>query len=205
MVDKWTDEEETFLASLERQCNSYYDHFMKDHAYYNKLSSKFNIPILIISAMNALCAIALNDFLVQKYVSILNAILSSGTGILGSIQLYMKINEKLTSSVRASVQIKKLALKISKELSLGRAQRGTDGQQFLSDCFAEFNTIIEQANPIERKLKNFLQFSDYKTETESQPSSPANKLKSIAQNFADLSNWNKIEKIPQNESPASEP
>ena len=178
---------------------------MKDHSYYNKLSTKFNVPILIISAMNALCAIALNDFLAQRYVSILNAVLSSGTGILGSIQLYLKINEKLTHSIRASIQIKKLALKISKELSIGRAQRGTDGQQFLSDCFAEFNTIIEQANPIERKITNFLKFSDYKADTESQPSSPSNKLKSIAQTFVDLSSWNRIEKIPQGETPESEP
>ena len=73
--------------------------------------------------------------------------------------------------------------------------RGTDGQQFLSDCFAEFNTIIEQANPIERKVTNFLKFSDYKEDTESQPSSPSNKLKSIAQKFVDLSSWNRIEKI----------
>ena len=204
MVDKWTDEEEVFLGSLEKQCNIYYDHFMKDHSYYNKLSTKFNVPILIISAMNALCAIALNDFLAQRYVSILNAVLSSGTGILGSIQLYLKINEKLTHSIRASIQIKKLALKISKELSIGRAQRGTDGQQFLSDCFAEFNTIIEQANPIERKVTNFLKFSDYKADTESQPSSPSNKLKSIAQKFVDLS-WHRIEKIPQSETPESEP
>jgi hypothetical protein len=67
----------------------------------------FNIPILIISALNALCAIALNDFLAQRYVSILNAVLSAGTGVLGSIQLYMKINEKMTNSVRASTLMKR--------------------------------------------------------------------------------------------------
>ena len=76
MVDKWHDEEEAFLKDLEKQCNKYYDYYTKEYKYYNKLSSKFNIPILIISAFNALCAIALNDFLSQKFVSILNAILS---------------------------------------------------------------------------------------------------------------------------------
>lgn len=205
MVDKWHDEEEAFLKDLEKQCNKYYEYYTKEYKYYNKLSSKFNIPILIISAINALCAIALNDFLTQRYVSILNAILSSGTGILGSIQLYMKINEKLTNSLRSSIHVKKLALKISKELTLAREQRGTDGSQFLSDCFAEFNTILEQSNPIEKKMKNFLQFSEYKEEDESQTSSPKARIKSIANSLYEMSRRKSVEQLYHSDSPRSEP
>jgi hypothetical protein len=205
MADKWHDEEEAFLKDLEKQCNSHYEHFTKEYIYYNKLSSRFNVPILIISAINALCAIALNDFLTQRYVSILNAILSSGTGILGSIQLYLKINEKLTNSLRSSIHVKKLALKISKELTLARPQRGTDGSQFLSDCFAEFNTIIEQSNPVERKLKNFLQFSDFKEGAESEVSSPKARIKSIANSLYELSRRKSVEHLYHSDSPRSEP
>jgi hypothetical protein len=152
----WHSEEEAFLSKLEQQCNEYHEHHKKDHMYYNRLSSKFNIPILIISSINALTAISLNDFLGQRYVSILNAVLSAGTGVLGSIQLYMKINEKMTNALRASILMKRLALKISKELSVAREQRSTEGQAFLQECFAEFNTALEQGNPIERKMSNFL-------------------------------------------------
>jgi predicted ATP-dependent Lon-type protease len=176
---KWTTEEEQFLASLERQCNTNYDNAIKEYKYYNKLSSKFNIPILIISALNALCAVALNDFLRQKYVSILNAILSAGTGVLGSIQLYMKINEKMTNALRSSIHLKKIALKISKELTIDRKDRLTNGQGFLSDCFAEFNTAIEQGNPIESKIQNHLKFGDGHMRDEV-PSTP---LRRVADRF----------------------
>lgn len=206
MGDKWHDEEEAFLKDLEKQCNKNYEYFTKEFRYYNKLSSKFNIPILIISAFNALCAIALNDFLSQRYVSILNAILSSGTGILGSIQLYMKVNEKLTNSLRSSIHVKKLALKISKELTLARDQRGTEGSQFLSDCFAEFNTIIEQSNPMEKTVKNFLKLTD--GDDDSEISSPQARLKSLAGSVLDMTQWSRrksIEKIYHSESPRSEP
>lgn len=154
----WTTEEEDFLSSLEKQCNSYYDHNIKEYQYYNKMASRFNIPILVISALNSLCAIALNDFIAQRFVSILNAVLSAGTGVLGSIQLYMKLNEKMTNSMRASIHFKKIALKISKELTIARKDRTTEGQTFLADCFSEFNTVLEQGNPIERKIKNHLSF-----------------------------------------------
>jgi hypothetical protein len=157
--DTWHDKEEEFLAGVERQCNILNDHYSKEYTYYHTLSSKFNIPILIVSSVNALTAVALNEFLAQKFVSILNAVLSAGTGVLGSIQLFMKINEKMTSAFRSSINFKRLALKISKELSIGRDQRITEGQPFLSECFAEFNTTLEQSNPMERKLANHLEFS----------------------------------------------
>jgi hypothetical protein len=156
---RWHPDEQEFLAKLEHQCNLYQEHHNKDHLYYQKLASKFNVPILVISALNALCAIALNDFLAQKYVSILNAVLSSGTGVLGSVQLYLKINEKMTNSVRAALLMKRLALKISKELSIEPENRVTDGQAFLADCFAEFNTALEQGNQVEKSLENHLAFT----------------------------------------------
>lgn len=153
----WFDEQETYLRSMERQCEVYYQHHTKDFVYYHSLASRFNLPILIISSINALTAVALNEFVEQKYVSIMNAVLSAGTGVLGSIQLYLKINEKMTNATRSSLAFKRLGLKISKELTLGRNERVTEGLAFLSDCFAEFNTAIEQGNPVEKtKLVNYL-------------------------------------------------
>jgi hypothetical protein len=154
--DPWHTKEEEFLKKIEAQCNAYQSYFNKDYQYYHSLSSRFNIPILIVSSINALTAISLNDFLTQRYVSILNAVLSAGTGILGSIQLYMKINEKMSNALRSGILMKRLALKISKEMSIDREQRGTVGQQFLQECFSEFNAALEQSNPIEKKVQNFL-------------------------------------------------
>jgi hypothetical protein len=154
--EAWHEREEAYLTKIEQQCNDYHLHHTKDHMYYNKLSSRFNIPILVLSSVNALTAISLNSFLNQEYVSILNAVLSAFCGILGSIQLYMKLNEKMSNSLRASILMKRLALKISKELSVDRELRATEGQAFMQECFAEFNTALEQGNPIEKKLKNYL-------------------------------------------------
>lgn len=154
--DAWHSREEEYLSKIEKQCNAYATYFNKDYQYYHVLSSRFNIPILVISSINALTAISLNDFLGQRYVSILNAILSAGTGILGSIQLYMKINEKMANALRSGILMRRLALKISKELSIDRAQRATEGVAFLQEAFSEFNAALEQSNPIEKKINNFL-------------------------------------------------
>lgn len=181
---KWHFEEHDLLDKLEKQCNELYRHAIKEYTYYNKMASRFNVPILVISAMNALCAISLNDFLEQKYVSILNAVLSAGTGVLGSIQLYLKLNEKMTNSLRSSINVKKLAIKISKEIKLKPIDRSTNGHDFMSECYAEFNTILEQGNPIEKKLVNFIKNTPDSEEDTTQSSSP---MYRVAQRFVKMS------------------
>jgi hypothetical protein len=171
-TDVWHDKEEEFLAKIEKQALELHEHNLKEFHYYNKLSSKFNIPILIISSVNALTAICLNSFLSQEYVSIMNAVLSAGTGVVGSIQLFMKINEKMTNATRSSLIFKRLALKIAKELTIEREQRVTEGQPFLAECFSEFNTALEQGNPIERRLKNYLALNITGIISPETPSSP---------------------------------
>ena len=205
--DTWHDEEEEFLANIEKQANMLHEYYLKEYKYYHTLSSKFNIPILVVSSLNALCAISLNDFLSQKFVSILNAILSAGTGILGSVQLYMKINEKLTNALRSSINMKRIALKISKELTISREQRSTEGQTFLAECFSEFNTALEQGNPLEKKMQNFLKFAK-EASASSTPSSPIDNFRSVAQSFLRMSpSWSRrksVEKIYNDDSPNSE-
>jgi hypothetical protein len=168
----WFDSEEEFLRKIETQANLYNKHYLKEYTYYNGLSSKFNIPILIISSVNALTAISLGSFVPQELVSILNAVLSAGTGVLGSIQLYMKLNEKMTNALRSSINMKKLALKISKELTVARELRVTEGQTFLQESFSEFNTALEAGNPVEVKIPNHLAFTDSDLRS--------NKIRSIA-------------------------
>lgn len=155
-MSRWDPREEEYLRKLEKQCNLYYKQFSKDFVYYKWASTRFNVPILVLSSINALCAISLNDFLEQRYVSILNAVLSAGTGLIGSIQLYLKINDKMANSTRSSTLMKRIALNISKELSISPESRVTEGKIFLQECFAEFNAALEQSNPVCRKFQNYL-------------------------------------------------
>lgn len=155
----WHPEEQKFLKELEKQCNSMQDYYRKQYVYFHKLAQRFNIPIIGISALNSLTAVVLNQFVDQSYVSIINAVLSAGTGVLGSVQLYLKINEKMTSALRSSITMNKLGLKISKELTIDPANRVSEGKTFLNECHSDFITCVEQGNPIETRVENFLSFS----------------------------------------------
>lgn len=207
--DRWHTEEEVFLENLQKQCETLYKYMLKEHHYYDRLSGKFNVPILIISAVNSLTAVALNSFIAQEYVSVLNAVLSAGTGVLGSIQLYLKLNEKMTKATRASVGFKRVSLKISRELALARDVRMTEGPAFVQDCFSEYNQILESSNPIEKKLEEFLVIK--KPGDVSMPTSPSHttmneSLRTVADKLMNLArvrvNINRGGGSPGDDSPA---
>lgn len=166
---KWTREECKFLELLEEQCNIYERYHNKNHEYYNVLSRRFNIPILLISAINSLTAVILQSFIPQEYVSIINATASAGTGVLGSIQLYLKLNEKMTVSLKSAMTFKAIAVKISKELTLDENERSQSGSSFLADRFSEFNAAIEQSGLMDKSLPNVLA---YHNSSGNQPASP---------------------------------
>ena len=160
-MEAWSDREEDFLRKLSYQSNLYYQYYNKQYYNLSNTSRKYNIPILVISSVNSLMAISLSQFIPQTFVSIANAILSATTGILGSIQLFLKINEKMSSCLIASIDFNHLYLKITKELSIDRCIRMSDGKTFLNECFNEYNQILEKAIPLEKKINNLLSPEDF--------------------------------------------
>ena len=152
----WNENEEEYLKRLHYQCIEYFKHWNDKFCEYERKNKYFNIPILVISASNSLFAITLTNWLDQKYVSIINAVLSVMTAIIGSIQLFLKINEKMASAYLVSVKFNKLSLKISKEMSILRDKRLCDGKTFLNEIFNEFNDIIEKAGIQDTNLKQYL-------------------------------------------------
>jgi hypothetical protein len=174
----WHPEEQKFLKELEKQCNMMQDYYRKEHVYFHKLAQRFNIPIIGISALNALTAVVLNEFVEQSYVSIINAVLSAGTGVLGSVQLYLKVNEKMTSALRSSITMQKLALRISKELTVEPENRVSEGKTFMNECHSDFITCVEQGNPIEKRLDNFMALGKISIDL---PASPRQRVMSIGE------------------------
>jgi len=144
---RWSEHENTYIQFMEDQCRDLYKKNMTDYEYYTGLAQRFNIPIIALSAVNSLSAIILNQFVDQVWVSLVNSILSASIGVAGSIQLYLKVSDKMTTALRSAMSFNKISLKIAKELATPLELRTTDGQTFVSECFAEFMTTVEQGNP----------------------------------------------------------
>jgi hypothetical protein len=174
----WNDKEEIYLKKLHYQSRIMHMYFNKKYLEYSNVHKKYHIPIMILSSMNSLFCITLPQFMDQAFVSILNSVISAGVGILGSILLYMKIDQKIQTCHSVSLAMNNLTLKISKELSIDRDKRSQCGIVFLNESFNEYIGIIEKSLPLDKKIKNFIALEDLEnintpSEFSSPPSSPA--------------------------------
>jgi hypothetical protein len=157
MNDEWNNHQEDYLKKLHFQSIENYKFWNKKNLKYQRISKYFNIPILVISAMNSLFAMILQNYIGQDLTSITNAVLSVLTAILGSVQLFLKINEKVSNSLIVSMKFHKLSIKISKELCINRDDRATNGNTFVQDVFNEYNDILEKSGCVDKVLKDYLQ------------------------------------------------
>ena len=80
--------------------------------------------------------------------------------ILGSIELYMKIQENMETELVAQKDFYILSISIYKVLQLDDENRNIDMKLFLEETFANYQKLIENSNVVAKKIKDKLTFVD---------------------------------------------
>jgi hypothetical protein len=92
----------------------------------------------------------------QEYISELNCGISFVIGLLTSISLYLKIEDKLENELFASKEYNKLSIDIFKILNLKENDRGIDGDQYLNNIYNEYIKLLDRTNLSENNLVDLL-------------------------------------------------
>jgi len=117
----------------------------------------YRIPVIIISAFNSVISVGAQPFIIQKYISAINCLLSLLCGIVGSIEMYFSIDSRMQQEYKVSKDYYILATSIFKTLSLTRENRSIDGKSFLDESFNNYSKLIESSSlAFKAKLKDFL-------------------------------------------------
>ena len=80
--------------------------------------------------------------------------------ILGSIELYMKIQENMEVELVAQKDFYILSISIFKVLQLDDENRNIDMKLFLEETFANYQKLIENSNVVAKKIKDKLTLVD---------------------------------------------
>jgi hypothetical protein len=152
----WTPQQEEFLRRLHMECHTLAEYNRKQFQIYSRIHQRFTVPILVISGINSLFAVSSQPFLQQNLISITNASLSLFCGILGSIQMFMKVDTKIHQYVICAHEFKKLSYRISRELSVERDVRSNNGKEVVNDAFNEFNSILDKMETKEKRTREWL-------------------------------------------------
>jgi hypothetical protein len=140
---EWSSDIEGVLDNIRFNCAILNEQHKKQYFYYKSFSKYFRLPLLLLSGINSVVSIGLNNYIVQKNVSLICCLLSLITGIITSIELYLGIESSMANELEASREFYLLSIDIYKTLKLNRANRSVDGGAYLESCLAKYSKLFE--------------------------------------------------------------
>ena len=132
------------------------DYHKKRYFYLKENLKIFKIPIIILSSANSIISVGTQPYLEQGHISALVSGISLIVGILGSIELYLRLQENMEIEFVAQRDFYLLATEIFKVLQLDEENRNCDMKLYLEEKFAHYQKLIENSNVVSKKIKDKL-------------------------------------------------
>jgi hypothetical protein len=151
----WSDDEEAFLADMARVCRELSQRYHDRHLSYLMRQRRTRLPLIGISGVSGMVSFGSELFPphMQPWVQIAVGACAMIVALVGSIESFLKISETAAASLRASLNMERLAESINLELSIPRAERSSQSGIYMSACHAEFQKNLELAPAVLHKIR----------------------------------------------------
>ena len=152
----WTSYEEQYLTKMHKSSAVLEEYNRKQYIRHTDMAKRYAIPIVIISSINSVFSVSGSGFIGQKYVSIGTALLSLICGVLSSITMLLKIQEKINNYIIVCKEFQSIKYAIGKELSISRDKRPCNGVETVQKFFNEYQSALEKMEIREKKVNDYL-------------------------------------------------
>ena len=152
----WSDDIEQVLESIRLNSLKMRKQHTKNYISFKATLKYYKIPVIVISSVTSVLSVGAEKYIAQQYISGITCLLSLLCGIIGSIELYLKIQENCENELVASKDFYSLAISIYRMLSLEREHRDVVGKVFLDDSYKNYIAIYEKANVMKKKYDDAL-------------------------------------------------
>jgi hypothetical protein len=156
METQWSNDVERVLESIRENSLIMRKQHTKNYLYYKSTLKYYRIPVIVISACNSVISVGAERYISQHYISGITCVLALICGVIGSVEIYLKLNENCENELIASRDFYSLAVGIYKTLTLKRENRDIDGKTYLDDCYKQYLSIYDRANIMKKKYDDSL-------------------------------------------------
>lgn len=151
-MSDWNSDIEIILENIRINCVS----LNKEHKKrYFKLKSTlhyYRLPIIILSGINSIVAVGIQNYIEQKTISMITCLLSLTCSIIGSIELYLGIQKQMENELSISKEYYLLSIDIHKTLNLSKEHRPIPAKEYLDKIYSNYCKLIENSNLLPRKI-----------------------------------------------------
>jgi hypothetical protein len=147
----WKPDIETILEKIRINSVILSEHHKERYYHYKSYLKYFKLPLIVLSSVNSIVAVGLNTYLEQSTISLLTCLLSLSTAIIGSVEMYLKVQSNMETELIASRNFKLLAYDIFKTMTLEPNNRVNNAKLFLDEKYNEYVKLVENSNLIHSK------------------------------------------------------
>jgi len=148
----WSDDIEIVLESIRQNSTNMSEYHKQNYINLDNKLKYYKIPLIVISGINSVMSVGLQPYIKQHYISAMNCILSLICGIIGSLELFLGIQDSMEIELNASKNFYLLAADIYKTVTLDRQSRNVSGKEYLDSIFNEYIKLYESSQIIRPKM-----------------------------------------------------
>jgi len=144
-ADTWTDDIENVLKNILTNCNELQRKHKSLYLYYQSTLKYFQLPLIVFASVNSVLCVSLQNYISQSKTSLVNCVFSLVCACISSIQLFLKVEDKMKTELQSYYNFKLLAIKIASTLKLNPEHREINGSKFLDECLIAYRNYLEGA------------------------------------------------------------
>lgn len=146
----WFEKEEQYLRKLQTMCSQLSVQYMALYRIMHARQTRLRLPSIIMSSFSGVASFGTSSFplYMQRYVSITVGIVNITIAMLQTYESYLKVADIVAKSLTAAAALKKIADDINCELYIPVENRLTNGNGFLRDCYARYQTVVADSPPL---------------------------------------------------------
>jgi len=152
----WTNDIEVCAENIRLNSVAFSNTHKKRYLYLKHLLLYFRLPVIIISGFNSVISVGLQSYLEQATISAITCLLALFCGIIGSIELFLGIQQQMENELNCSKDFYLLAIDIYKILSLLPTNRNIDGKTYLDEKYQIYIKLVENSALLRKKINDSL-------------------------------------------------
>jgi len=152
----WTEDIEQVLDKIRRNSSLLSEEHKKNFFRFKNALQYFRLPLIVISGINSVISVGMQNYLEQKTISGITCVLSLICSVIGSIELFLAIQKRVESELISSRDYYLLSIDIQKTLLLSREHRPVPAKEYLDKSFNNYIKLREQSNLVKKAVKDEL-------------------------------------------------
>jgi ABC-type antimicrobial peptide transport system permease subunit len=156
MNNDWTEDIENVLEKIRKNSSILSEEHKHTYFRLKNTLQYFRLPLIVISGINSVISVGLQQYLEQPTISGITCVLSLICSIIGSIELFLAIQKRVEAELISSREYYLLTIDIQKTLLLNREHRPLPAKEYLEKIYNTYIKLTESSNLVKKSIKDAL-------------------------------------------------